>query len=325
VTSGAWLRRCSQQAVPERGDGGLLVDVLPVSRSRQRGILALVPMPLRAIETDHRRAMDALLMRDAASALHRVAGPAVVPLLRGIAVAAPGDVDGLIVVKLIFIVSLITVRVVVVVTPIVITVVVYPVAVGVEACESQASLVQAGHLRSIARSSSYGTCTSNAAAVSFGVASVGARATARVVVLEPWSFCKAGEDPRLPVGRRRIRLAGRGSFEPPILAGRSEHRLPSFVLDPLLPLIGEGGKRVAGIGSGNRLVFGGVSGHSVRGFGQLRVRGRGRSVERHGRLRYGIGQGEPGLGVSVVSQVVELPLLASPFPWPGVLAITLRG
>ena len=123
VTSGAWLRRCSEQAVPERSDGGLLADVLPVSRSRQRGILALVPMPLRAIETDQRRAMDALLMRDAASALHRVAGPAVIPLLKGIAVAAPGDVDGLIVVKLIFIVSLITVRVVVV-TPIFITVVV---------------------------------------------------------------------------------------------------------------------------------------------------------------------------------------------------------
>ena len=123
MTSGAWLRRCSEQAVPERGDGGLLVDVLPVSRSRQRGILALVPMPLRAIETDQRRAMDALLVRDAASALHRVAGPAVIPLLKGIAVAAPGDVDGLIVVKLIFIVTVITVRVVIV-TAIFITVVV---------------------------------------------------------------------------------------------------------------------------------------------------------------------------------------------------------
>ena len=101
----------------------MLVDVLPVSRSRQRGILALIPMPLRAIETDQRRAMDALLVRDAASALHRVAGPAVIPLLKGIAVAAPGDVDGLIVVKIIFIVPLIAVGVVVV-TPLVVAVVV---------------------------------------------------------------------------------------------------------------------------------------------------------------------------------------------------------
>jgi hypothetical protein len=240
VASGAWLRRCSQQAVPERGDGGLLVDVLSVSRFRQRGILALIPMLFRAVGTDQRGAVDALLVRDAASALHRVAGPAVIPLLMGIAFAAPGDVDGLIVVRLIFIVSLITIRVVVA-KPIFITVVMQPVAVGVEAGESQASLVQAGHLRSFARFSSYGTCTNIAATVSLGVASVGARATVRVVGLEPWSFGKAGKDPRLPIGRQWIRIAGRGSFELPILAGRSKYRLPSLVVDPQLPLIGECG------------------------------------------------------------------------------------
>ena len=166
MASGARLRRCDQQAVPERGDGGLIVDVLSVSHSRQGGILALVTMLLRAVGTYKRRAMHALLVRDAASALHRVAGPAVVPLLMSVAAAASSDVDGLVVVQ--------------------------PVAVCLEAGESQASLVQAGHLRSFVRFSSNGTWTNFATTVTFGLAHVGARATVRVVGLEPWSFGIAG-------------------------------------------------------------------------------------------------------------------------------------
>ncbi len=60
------------------------------------GILALIAMLLRAFGTYERRAVDALLVSDTASALHHVACPPIIPLLLGIAIVAPSDVDGLV-------------------------------------------------------------------------------------------------------------------------------------------------------------------------------------------------------------------------------------
>ena len=122
-----------------------------------------------AIATYKRRAMLALLVRDAASALYRVASPAIAPLLMSVALAAPSDVDRL--------------------------VVVHPVAVGNEAGESQASMVPAGHHRSEARASSYGTLPGFAA-----LPVVDGCGAARVARVEPRLLAEARKDSCRPSG-----------------------------------------------------------------------------------------------------------------------------
>ena len=55
-------------------------------------VFARVAMTGRTSRTDERRAVRALLMHDAAAALHSVASSAVVPLLKCTTLATPGDV-----------------------------------------------------------------------------------------------------------------------------------------------------------------------------------------------------------------------------------------